>query len=35
LGWKAEAPLREGIAKTYEWIEGEVDKWLSQMTSEP
>jgi nucleoside-diphosphate-sugar epimerase len=24
LGWEAETSLREGIAKTYAWIEGQV-----------
>jgi len=28
LEWEARVPLREGIAKTYEWIEGEVEKIL-------
>jgi nucleoside-diphosphate-sugar epimerase len=27
LGWEAEISLREGIAKTYAWIERQVDDW--------
>ena len=27
LGWQAQTMLREGIAKTYEWVEGQVRQY--------
>ena len=27
LGWEAQMPLREGIAQTYAWVEGQVRQY--------
>lgn len=35
LGWVARVSLEQGMAETYQWIEGEVERWLSETTSKP